>query len=232
MTKRLIAILLALVLALSLAACGTSAAEPENTAPANDQPEGQTDGAGTEETVEITFWHSYSEGEEKIFHDTVLKAFNERYPNIKVNVIKNEVTAYVGAKNYLDLFRNKNYLLAFQNTSLYTLVTVPGQMFFGLVLACLINSVRKGQTMFKVICYLPVITSWVVVSLVFKYLFMFGKGGLMKEFNQKSVLRRGKKQTKIQNKSGRGVPTIQRIIGLHKQKRRVLFDVTVLEVRG
>ena len=36
MTKRLIAILLALVLALSLAACGTSAAEPENTAPAND----------------------------------------------------------------------------------------------------------------------------------------------------------------------------------------------------
>ena len=54
----------------------------------------------------------------------------------------------------------------------------------------------------------------------------------MKEFNQKSVLRRGKKQTKIQNKSGRGVPTIQRIIGLHKQKHRVLFDVTVLEVRG
>lgn len=87
---------------------------------------------------------------------------------------------------------------------MYTLVTVPGQMFFGLVLACLINSVRKGQTMFKVICYLLVITSWVVVSLVFKYLFMFGKGGLMKEFNQKSVLRRGKKQTKIQNKSGRG----------------------------
>lgn len=88
MTKRLIAILLALVLALSLAACGTSGAEPENTAPAKEQPEGEPDGAGTEETVEITFWHSYSEGEEKIFNDTVLKAFNERYPNIKVNVIR------------------------------------------------------------------------------------------------------------------------------------------------
>ena len=88
MTKRLIAILLALVLALSLAACGTSGAEPENTAPAKEQPEGEPDGAGTEETVEITFWHSYSEGEEKIFNDTVLKAFNERYPHIKVNVIR------------------------------------------------------------------------------------------------------------------------------------------------
>ena len=58
------------------------------------------------------------------------------------NVIKNEVTAYVGAKNYLDLFRDKNYLLAFRNTLLYTLVTVSGQMFFGLVLACLIAAMQ------------------------------------------------------------------------------------------
>ena len=95
------------------------------------------------------------------------------------NVIKNEVTEFVGAKNYLDLLKDKNYLIAFRNTLLYALVTVPGQMFFGLILACLVNSVRKGQTFFKVVCYLPVITSWVVVSLVFKYLFMSGKGGLI-----------------------------------------------------
>lgn len=95
------------------------------------------------------------------------------------NVIKNEVTEFVGAKNYLDLLKDKNYLIAFRNTLLYALVTVPGQMFFGLILASLVNSVRKGQTFFKVICYLPVITSWVVVSLVFKYLFMSGKGGLI-----------------------------------------------------
>lgn len=95
------------------------------------------------------------------------------------NVIQNEVNEYVGLRNYLTLLTDKNYLLAFRNTLLYTLVTVPGQMAFGLVLACLINSVSRGQTFFKVICYLPVITSWVVVSLVFKYLFMSGKGGLI-----------------------------------------------------
>lgn len=48
------------------------------------------------------------------------------------NVIKNEVTEFVGAKNYLDLLKDKNYLIAFRNTLLYALVTVPGQMFFGL----------------------------------------------------------------------------------------------------
>lgn len=95
------------------------------------------------------------------------------------NVIKNEITDYVGLKNYTELFRDKHYLIAFRNTLLYALVTVPGQMFIGLVLACLINSVTKGNTFFKVICYLPVITSWVVASLIFKYLFMSGDGGLV-----------------------------------------------------
>lgn len=98
------------------------------------------------------------------------------------NVIKNEVVQFVGVKNYIDVIKDKHYLIAFRNTLLYAIVTVPGQMFFGLVLASLINSVRRGQTVFKVICYLPVITSWVVVSLVFKYLFMSGSGGLINYF--------------------------------------------------
>lgn len=95
------------------------------------------------------------------------------------NVIKNEAMEYVGLSNYLELLRDRNYLISLRNSLLYVLVTVPGQMFLGLILACLINSAKKGQTAFKVINYLPVITSWVVVSLVFRYLFMSGKGGLM-----------------------------------------------------
>lgn len=42
----------------------------------------------TQEPVEITFWHSYSEGEEKIFTESVLTAFEQQYPNIKVNAIR------------------------------------------------------------------------------------------------------------------------------------------------
>ena len=98
------------------------------------------------------------------------------------NVIKNEAVRFVGVQNYVDVIKDRHYLTAFRNTLLYTLVTVPGQMFLGLVLASLINSVHRGQTAFKVICYLPVITSWVVVSLVFKYLFMSGSGGLVNYF--------------------------------------------------
>lgn len=98
------------------------------------------------------------------------------------NVIRNEAVRFVGLQNYADVIKDRQYLTAFRNTLLYTVITVPGQMFLGLVLASLINSVRRGQTVFKVICYLPVITSWVVVSLVFKYLFMSGSGGLVNYF--------------------------------------------------
>ena len=125
-----------------------------------------------------------------IFPGFVLMALFILYPLLRnvwisfteFNVIKNEAVRFVGVQNYVDVIKDRHYLTAFRNTLLYTLVTVPGQMFLGLVLASLINSVRRGQTAFKVICYLPVITSWVVVSLVFKYLFMSGSGGLVNYF--------------------------------------------------
>lgn len=37
---------------------------------------------------EILFWHSYSEGEEKIFQEQVLSAFEEVHPEIKVNAVR------------------------------------------------------------------------------------------------------------------------------------------------
>ena len=95
------------------------------------------------------------------------------------NIIKNQMGAFLGLSNYTKLLQDGNWLLALRNTSLYALVTVPGQMLLGLVLASLINAATKGQTTFKVITYIPVITSWVVVSLVFKYIFASGNGGLV-----------------------------------------------------
>lgn len=87
MMKRLLAILLTAVMTFSLAACGqttegetASGAQTTETKAAGDDAE--------EETVEITFWHSYSEGEEAIFTEQVLTAFEEAYPNIRVNAIR------------------------------------------------------------------------------------------------------------------------------------------------
>ena len=74
-------------------------------------------------------------------------------------------------QNYAEVLADPTFRIAFANTLLYTLVTVPLQMALGLLVAVLIHSIPRFQVGFRVLYYLPVITSWVIVSLVFKYIF-------------------------------------------------------------
>lgn len=60
---------------------------------------------------------------------------------------------------------------AFVNTIIYTITTVPGQMILGLLVAAFINSIPRFRITFRIVYYIPVITSWVIVSLVFRYIF-------------------------------------------------------------
>lgn len=78
---------------------------------------------------------------------------------------------FAGLQNYRDVLTDTHFQTAFVNTIVYTLVTVPAQMLLGLLVAMLINSLPKGQVAFRTAYYLPVITSWVIASLIFKYVF-------------------------------------------------------------
>ncbi|MFA7107973.1 MAG: sugar ABC transporter permease [Sphaerochaetaceae bacterium] len=78
---------------------------------------------------------------------------------------------FVGWNNYKTVFSDKTFWISFENSIVYALVTVPGQMFLGLLVAILIDGIRKISVGFRVLNYLPVITSWVIVSLIFKYIF-------------------------------------------------------------
>jgi len=50
-------------------------------------------------------------------------------------------------------------------------ITVPGQIVLALAAAVLLDRIKIGRTFFRTIYYLPVITSWVIVSVLFRYLF-------------------------------------------------------------
>lgn len=76
-----------------------------------------------------------------------------------------------GLKNYAAVLTDRNFQIAFSNTIIYTLVTVPGQMILGLLAAVLIHEIPRFRVTFRVIYYIPVITSWVIVSLIFRYIF-------------------------------------------------------------
>ena len=79
--------------------------------------------------------------------------------------------SFAGLANYREVLSDKTFIIAFENTLVYTFVTVPGQMLLGLIAAVLVHSVPRFKVTFRVIYYIPVITSWVIVSLVFRYIF-------------------------------------------------------------
>jgi multiple sugar transport system permease protein len=87
------------------------------------------------------------------------------------NVIKPFKSEFVGLDNYKALLNNPIFRRAILNTLAYTIVTVPGQMIVALIVAILLDQNIKGKTFFRVAYYLPVITSWVIVTLIFEYLF-------------------------------------------------------------
>lgn len=78
---------------------------------------------------------------------------------------------FAGLKNYREVFSDRVFWTVFANSIVYTLVTVPGQMIIGLLVALLLNGIKRFSVTFRVINYLPVVTSWVIASLVFRYIF-------------------------------------------------------------
>ena len=95
-------------------------------------------------------------------------------------IVKGEYT-FIGLNNFKELFLDPQYriLYAYRNNLLYALVTIPFILFFGLLLATMINNLRSGRTFFRVALYLPVITPWVIIGLVFTYLFNSSNRGLV-----------------------------------------------------
>ena len=78
---------------------------------------------------------------------------------------------FAGLKNYREVFSDSVFWTVFANSIVYTLVTVPGQMIIGLLVALLLNGIKRFSVTFRVVNYLPVVTSWVIASLVFRYIF-------------------------------------------------------------
>lgn len=78
---------------------------------------------------------------------------------------------FIGLENYRSVLSDETFRITFINTIVYTFVTVPSQIILGLLVAVLIHNIPRLKISFRLTYYLPVITSWVIASLVFKYIF-------------------------------------------------------------
>ena len=85
---------------------------------------------------------------------------------------------FTGLDNYTRAFtHDPTFIRSLLNTFGFALVVVPVQAALGLLLALLVNQRIRGVNVFRTIYFLPVVTSMVVVSIV--WTFMYQENGLI-----------------------------------------------------
>lgn len=85
---------------------------------------------------------------------------------------------FVGLENYVDLISDPVFRKVTFNTLIYLLLGVPLTMASALAVAVALNRVTRLRGFFRVGYYLPVVTSIVAVSVVWKFL-LRDQGGLL-----------------------------------------------------
>jgi len=78
---------------------------------------------------------------------------------------------FVGLGNFERLIKDRDFLSALQHTLTFIIGYIPLVMALGLGVAVALNQRIRGKTAFRTLFYLPVVSSWVAVALLWKWIF-------------------------------------------------------------
>ena len=117
------------------------------------------------------------------------------YPQIKniyiaftdYSIMPGAETPFAGLSNFQRAFEGMfergtdayYFWISFRNNILAVLVTVPGQLVLGLLVAVMIHNLKFGKNVYKSMFYIAVICDWVVVANIFDYIFQPDDGSLV-----------------------------------------------------
>lgn len=90
---------------------------------------------------------------------------------------------WVGLENFKNLFSDPEFRKSFWNTLIFTVIVVPVQGGLALGLALLVNMKVRGVNLFRTIYFFPVVTSMVVVSILWQL--MYQQNGLINQMLSK-----------------------------------------------
>jgi len=79
-------------------------------------------------------------------------------------------TKFVGLQNFIRAFDDREFRIAIFNSALFVII-VPVIQILSILLAILVNKKIFGISLFRVLFYIPVVTSMVAVSIMWSFLF-------------------------------------------------------------
>ena len=83
---------------------------------------------------------------------------------------------YIGLKNYLKLFKDSNFLIAFRNTIIYGFGSTLLQNLLGLAYAVFLNSRFKGHSVVRTFIYMPVMISSLLMGYIIYFFVQYNRG--------------------------------------------------------
>lgn len=98
------------------------------------------------------------------FFDTILLSFKDFSADIYA-------PTWVGFDNYVKLLSSNEFFEVIKNTFVFLIAVVPILVIIPLIVAIFVNQKIRGLTLYKVLIYLPVVVSIVVVAIAFKWLY-------------------------------------------------------------
>ncbi|MBL8132462.1 MAG: sugar ABC transporter permease, partial [Anaerolineae bacterium] len=73
---------------------------------------------------------------------------------------------YIGLENYEFLMGDRRFWQSMGNSAYYTALSVPLGMAFSLAVALVMNQKLRGVYLFRTLFFMPVVSSWVAVSII------------------------------------------------------------------
>ena len=78
---------------------------------------------------------------------------------------------FVGLENYQKMFSDRYFKVAIKNNVVYALIYSSATLVISLILATMLNHLKKMKKLFRMVFFIPYITSMVSVALIWKMIF-------------------------------------------------------------
>ncbi|ARK29829.1 carbohydrate ABC transporter permease [Halalkalibacter krulwichiae] len=98
------------------------------------------------------------------------------YSLMNYNMLNPDAKTFTGLDNYIRLFQDPIFFTALKNTLYFTVLVVPLQCAVALLLAILVNKKVKVASLGRVFFFSPVVTSMVVVAILWTFLYNVNNG--------------------------------------------------------
>ncbi|MEH2331179.1 carbohydrate ABC transporter permease [Nostoc sp.] len=98
----------------------------------------------------------------------------------KVQLLGGIEYEFIGFRNFTRLAEDERVWIALRNTAEYVAIVVPTQTVLALILAVTLNSGIRGKNWWRILYFLPTVTSSAVLTLIFMWI--YNTDGLLNDF--------------------------------------------------